>query len=276
MDFKQTLRQNAERTENLLKNITDDFAKNQVNEAIKYSLLDGGKRLRPSLVFETAKLFGIDDNNVERIAMAIEMIHTYSLVHDDLPCMDNDDFRRGKPSCHKQFGEDIAVLAGDGLLNLAAETLLGGSYSQNYFDAIKFVFSCSGICGMIGGQAIDVSKNKTNDIETLEFLTENKTAKLIMACTCATAIYCGASKQQKESLYEFSKNFGIAFQIADDLLDAESDENLSFTNLLGIDGAKKQLKKYTNLALDELKSFFEQEKLAFFEQLLDFNLKRNH
>ena len=276
MDFKQTLRQNAEKTEGLLKKITDNFAKNQVNDAIKYSLLNGGKRLRPSLVFETAKLFDTDDNNVERIAMAIEMIHTYSLVHDDLPCMDNDDFRRGKPSCHKQFGEDIAVLAGDGLLNLASETLLGGVCSQNYFDAIKFVFECSGICGMIGGQAIDISKTKTNDFETLEFLTENKTAKLIMACVCATATYCGASKNQKECLCEFAKNFGIAFQIADDLLDAECDENLSFTNLLGIDGAKEQLQKYTNQALNELNSCFKKEKLSFFEQLLDFNLKRNH
>jgi len=276
MDFKQTLRKNAERTEELLKKVTSDFAKNQVNQAIKYSLLNGGKRLRPSLVFETAKLFDVNDGNVERIAMAIEMIHTYSLIHDDLPCMDNDDFRRGKPSCHKQFGEDIAVLAGDGLLNLAAETLLGGNYSQNYFDAIKFVFDCSGICGMIGGQAIDISQNKTNDFETVEFLTENKTAKLIMACTCATAIYCGANKSQKESLCDFSKNFGIAFQIADDLLDAETDKNLSFTNLFGIDGAKEQLEKYTNFALNELNSCFEKEKLAFFEQLLDFNMKRNH
>ncbi|MBE5748217.1 MAG: polyprenyl synthetase family protein [Clostridiales bacterium] len=276
MDFKQTLRQNAERTEVLLKNLTNDFVKNQVNDAIKYSLLDGGKRLRPSLVFETAKLFDVYDNNIERIAMAIEMIHTYSLVHDDLPSMDNDDFRRGKPSCHKQFGEDVAVLAGDGLLNLAAETLLGGVCSQNYFDAIKFVFNCSGIFGMIGGQAIDISKNKINDFETLEFLTENKTAKLIVACVCATAIYCNADKKQKESLCEFAKNFGIAFQIADDLLDSESDENLSFTNLLGIDGAKKELKKYTNLALSALNDCFEKEKLAFFEQLLDFNMKRNH
>ena len=276
MDFKQTLRQNAKKTESLLKKVADDFAKNQVNEAIKYSLLDGGKRLRPSLVFETAKLFGVYDNNVERIAMAIEMIHTYSLIHDDLPCMDNDDFRRGKPSCHKQFGGDIAVLAGDGLLNLASETLLGGVCSQNYFDSIKLVFECSGICGMIGGQAIDISKTKTNDFETLEFLTENKTAKLVMACVCSTAIYCGASKKQKESLCEFAKNFGIAFQIADDLLDAESDKNLSFSNLLGIDGAKDQLQKYTNQALNELNYCFAKEKLSFFEQLLDYNLKRNH
>ena len=276
MDFEQTLRQNAQKTEELLKNITADFACNRVNEAIKYSLLDGGKRLRPTLVFETAKLFGANDDNIDRIAMAIEMIHTYSLVHDDLPCMDNDDFRRGKPSCHKQFGEDIAVLAGDGLLNLAAETLLGGNCSKSYFEAIKFVFECSGIGGMIGGQAIDISKNKPADFETLEFLTENKTAKLIMACVCATAIYCGASKNQKESLCEFAKNFGIAFQIADDLLDVEIDKNLSFSNLFGIEGAKEQLARYTNFALNELNSCFEYEKTTFFQQLLNFNLKRNH
>lgn len=273
MDFKQALQQNCCRTEKLLQKTCDSFAKNLVNDAIKYSLLDGGKRLRPSLVFETAKLFGIDDENVERIAIAIEMIHTYSLIHDDLPCMDDDDFRRGKPSCHKKYGEDIAVLAGDGLLNLAMETLLGGKCSQNYFEAIKFIFECSGICGMIGGQAIDILPQKTNDFETLDFLTENKTAKLIMACVVSTAIYCGATNEQKEDLTLFAETFGKAFQVADDLLDAEIDQNLSYTNLLGIEGAKQQLQQYTQTALNSIAKF---KNNYFFEQLCTFNLTRDH
>ena len=201
------------------------------------------------------------------------MIHTYSLIHDDLPCMDDDDFRRGKPSCHKQFGEAIAVLAGDGLLNLAIETLLGGDYSKNYFNAIKFVFECSGVCGMIGGQAIDILPQKTNDFETLDFLTENKTAKLIMACIGATAIYCSATDEQMSDLLAFAENFGKAFQVADDLLDADIDQNLSYTNLLGREGATNQLKQYNQLALDGILKF---KNCEFFVQLCNFNLMRNH
>ena len=230
--FNNTLKNNAIRIEKVLLNITNSFADNQVNKAIKYSLLSGGKRLRPSLVYETAKLFGLDDGNIDRIASSIEMIHTYSLIHDDLPCMDDDDFRRGKPSCHKQFGEAIAVLAGDGLLNLAMENLLGGEYSENYFKAIKFIFESSGITGMIGGQAIDISDTKTKDFETLDFLTENKTAKLIMACVGSVAIYCGASKKQIDDLICYAENFGKAFQAVDDLLDSNDDE-FSYVKLLG-------------------------------------------
>ena len=273
MNFEHVLRQNCCRTEELLKKITDSFAENLVNQAIKYSLLDGGKRLRPSLVFETARLFGVDDENIERLAVAIEMIHTYSLIHDDLPCMDDDDFRRGKPSCHKKYGEAIAVLAGDGLLNLAMETLLCGKYSQNYFKAIKFVFDCSGIFGMIGGQAIDILPQKTNDFETLDFLTENKTAKLIMACIGSTAIYCNATDEQKDNLLVFAENFGKAFQVADDLLDADIDQNLSYTNLLGRDGAKSQLQQYSQTAIDCISKFSNSQ---FFQQLCNFNLTRDH
>ena len=273
MDFNQTLRQNSLRVEKLLENTTNGFAKNDVNDAVKYSLLDGGKRLRPCLVFETAKLFGVDDKNIEKIAVAIEMIHTYSLVHDDLPCMDDDDFRRGKPSCHKKFGEANAVLAGDALLNLACETLLDGEYSQSYFRAIKYIFDCSGICGIIGGQAVDICPDKQKDFETLDFLTENKTAKLIFACTVATAIYCGATTEQQENLAVFAENFGKAFQVADDLLDADIDQNLSYTNLLGVDGAKKQLNEYTQTAIDSIKRF---KNADFFVELCKFNLTRNH
>ena len=126
---------------------------------------------------------------------------------------------------------------------------------------------------MIGGQAVDICSQKTSDFETLDFLTENKTAKLIMACIGSVAIYCNASDDQKENLVAFAENFGKAFQVADDLLDSEIDQNLSYTNLLGIDGAKEQLNQYTNLALQSISHFKNNE---FFVQLCNFNLLRDH
>ena len=125
-DFFAALAHAGEKVEKTLDAILSALPENKVTEAMRYSLMSGGKRLRPALVYETAKLFGKSGGNIDRLAAAIEMIHTYSLIHDDLPCMDDDDFRRGKPSCHKKFGEANAVLAGDALLNLAAETLLDG------------------------------------------------------------------------------------------------------------------------------------------------------
>jgi len=270
-DFYKVLEENSLKIEKILIDISKDFANNSVNDAIKYSLLSGGKRLRPSLVFETAKLFDVFDKNIERLAAAIEMIHTYSLIHDDLPCMDDDDFRRGKPSCHKKYGEAIAVLAGDGLLNLAAETLLQGNYSQNYFNAIRFVFECAGICGMIGGQAIDISDTKSTDFETLDFLTENKTAKLIMACVGSVAIYCGATQSQIENLLSFAENFGKAFQAADDILDETDDSSLSYVKLLGKDKTLELITKLNESAIESISCF---EKNQFFIELCKFNLSR--
>lgn len=270
-NFETELKNCSNRLENNLKTVIKTFACNKVNDAIAYSLMNGGKRLRPALVYQTAKLFGKDDENIDRIGLAMEMIHTYSLIHDDLPCMDDDDFRRGKPSCHKQFDVATAVLAGDGLLNLAAEILLGGNYSQSYFNAIKFIFDCTGINGMIGGQAVDIDKNKVVDFETLDFLTENKTSKLIMACVGAVCIYCNGSNKQFEALQLFAENFGKAFQAVDDLMDDEVDGSLSYTKLLGVEETKSKIAEYNLLALESINIF---ENAEFFIELCKFNALR--
>lgn len=146
-----------------------DTENSRALEAALYTLRNAGKRIRPNLVFKTAALFDVYDENVERIACAVELIHNYSLIHDDLPCMDDDDFRRGKPSCHKVFGEGTAVLAGDGLLNLAAEVLCGGLCGEKYFKAMGRLFSRTGFNGMIGGQSCDIDEKKQNDESTLLF-----------------------------------------------------------------------------------------------------------
>ncbi len=270
-DFETALKQSCDRVEANLQKIIKALPCNKVNQAIEYSLTVGGKRLRPALVYQTAKLFDKDDENIDRIAVAIEMIHTYSLIHDDLPCMDDDDFRRGQPSCHKKFNEAVAVLAGDGLLNLAAEILLDGKYSQEYFNAIKFIFNCSGIGGMIGGQAVDIDENKVNDFETLDFLTENKTSKLISACVGAVCIYCNGSINQFEALQTFAENFGKAFQAADDLIDSDLDKNLSYTNLLGKEETKAKIEEYNFIAIESVKIF---EHSEFFTELCKYNISR--
>lgn len=254
-----------------MRKYTCDLSKNDVNDAMKYSLFSDGKRLRPALVYQTAKLFGKDDENIDRLAAAIEMIHTYSLIHDDLPCMDNDDMRRGKPSCHKAFGETAAVLAGDGLLNLAFETLLGGDHSEQYFKAISFIASCSGVFGMIGGQAVDVFSQKVCDEETLDFLTENKTSKLIMACVGSACIYCGGSSDKLDALLTFAENFGKAFQAADDLLDEEEDENLNFIKIFGRDGTEKRIEELNKAAKKAMTVF---DNAEFFNELCDYNAAR--
>lgn len=273
INFKKTLRDNAIRAEQVLTVAVSKLPDNEVNRAIIYSLKTKGKRLRPALVYETAKLFGKDDGNIDRIAAAVEMIHTYSLIHDDLPCMDDDDFRRGMPSCHKKFGEAVAVLAGDGLLNFAAEVLLGGVCSENYFKAIGYIFECSGIFGMVGGQAIDISDKKPNDLETLDFLTENKTSKLMMAAMVATGIYCGGSAAQLDALATFAENFGKAFQASDDLLDCNDDDKVSYVKFLGKHDTKVKIAEYNDAAKDSLKIFGSAD---FFEELCDFNASRQY
>lgn len=248
-----------------------------VFDAMKYSASAGGKRIRPVLLLEFCRISGGNINDAIDFACALEMIHTYSLIHDDLPCMDNDDTRRGKPSCHIAFGEANALLAGDALLNYAFETMLSSKANitdQKKLNAIKNIAECSGVDGMIGGQVIDLS-NEGNDIskEILLRLYKDKTAMLLKAATVSGAILGGADDEKIGAAEEFAINLGVAFQIVDDILDCigdsavlgkpigsdEKNNKKTYVSFEGIEGAQKEAENLTNKALLALNSFEDNE-----------------
>lgn len=217
-----------------------------LRESLVYSLLSGGKRLRPVLVLAAAELTGLNREEVVNYALALELIHTYSLIHDDLPEMDNDDFRRGRPSNHKVFGSGNAVLAGDGLLNTAYSLLFKECRKgANYIAAAEYVCHCAGVYGMIAGQSADLKheNDAKQDEETLDFIYANKTGKLLSAACLVPSIISGGKYYPE--LKEFAKNFGALFQLTDDILDVEG----SFEQLgksVGKDGKEG---KYTAVKL---------------------------
>ncbi len=232
---------------------------NGVVESIKYAVTDGGKRIRPILCLATAEMLGIDKASVINYAIAIELIHSYSLVHDDLPCMDNDDYRRGKFSTHKQFGEDVAVLCGDALLNLSVECCLSKQNLSLYdFNAMRVLYDCAGYKGMIGGQFLDVKNEKENitSENLLYTIHHNKTAKLIIAPLLIASVMAG-NKYYNE-LQALGYNLGMLFQIKDDILDVEGDfalmgktlnkdeksDKLTFVKLFDLNGAKKKAQEH--------------------------------
>lgn len=203
---------------------------NTIIDAMKYSLFAGGKRLRPVLALASYSLFGGNIKEILPYACGLEMIHTYSLIHDDLPCMDNDDYRRGKLTNHKVYGEGIATLAGDGLLNYSFEIMLANALKQEdlypHVRSIKEIANAAGINGMIGGQVVDLeSENKDVDEKTLEYIHLNKTAALIVAPLKVGAIVGGASEEDIDRMEQIGLNLGLAFQIRDDVLDIIGDED---------------------------------------------------
>lgn len=220
--------------------------------AAEYAVKNGGKRVRPVMCLAAAEMLNISEKEAIKYALAIEFIHSYSLVHDDLPSMDNDDYRRGKLSTHKKFGEAMGILVGDALLNLSAEVLLSGeSLNERELAAARLIFEYSGMKGMIAGQVFDIEseKNKNPNEEFLFKISENKTAKLITAPLLVPAILSG---KYIEELKKFGKNLGILFQITDDIFDATgSREKIGKTpkkdlnkttaiTVFGLDGAKKR------------------------------------
>jgi len=275
MNFLQTLKKESERVVKLLEKFTVRLPDNAVTTAVRYSLFSGGKHLRPCIVLQAARMLGAksNDEGIERIAAAIEMIHAYSLIHDDLPCMDDDGFRRGKPSCHKRFGEGIAVLAGDALLNLAFETLLDGKPSEHYFYAMKLIADCAGLNGMIGGQAEDISLGSKTTLSQVVSLSKKKTAALFRASTAAAGVCLSCTDEQLVNLCVIGENFGLAFQIKDDLLDKDKDEASSFVKVLGETETYAKLDEYTGKAKKALTVFGESG--GFFRELLNFNVERN-
>ncbi len=217
-----------------------------LNESLKYTLMSGGKRFRPVLMYAVGELLGVDFEKLENFALATELIHTYSLIHDDLPAMDNDDFRRGKPSSHKKFGEANAILAGDGLLNTAYSVLLrecrkGGEYVA----AAETICDCAGVYGMIAGQSADImyENDKCCDEAALNFIYLNKTSKMIVAPCVVPSILCGGKYYPE--LKAFGENLGLLFQFKDDVLDVEG----SFDTVGKSIGKDKDEGKYTAVNL---------------------------
>lgn len=243
-------------------------AKN-IYSAMRYSLMAGGKRIRPVLSFAVCEMLDGDIEDVLPYACAIEMIHTYSLIHDDLPAMDNDDYRRGKPTNHKIYGEARAILAGDGLLTYAFELMTESilhALNDNGMDmdglekrirVVNYIARASGVSGMIGGQVIDIeSVERTIKLEVLEFMNRCKTGALIKAAVMVPAIITGAGRDSMDCLEKYSDNIGLAFQVKDDILDAESSLELLGKNS-GRDLQEKRSTYVTLYGLSEAKSKLE-------------------
>ena len=294
MEFKDVLKQKIDYIETLLNKYMpkEEGYQKTIIESMNYSLKAGGKRLRPILTLESCKIVGGKEEDAIPFAIAIEMIHTYSLIHDDLPSLDNDDLRRGKPTNHKVFGEAMATLAGDALLNYAFELMLSSSIdkkdSNKYLKAINEVAKHAGIYGMIGGQVVDVeSENKIIDKDKLDFIHLNKTAAMIVGSMRAGAIIGGASEEELEKVTKYGRNIGLSFQIVDDILDITGDEEKlgkpigsdienhksTYPSLLGLEKSReiaRQLIEEGKSSIDGLSS-----EIDFLNQLGDYIISRD-
>ena len=244
----------------------------EVSNAARYSLLLGGKRIRPVITLLFCELFGGKKQDAINFAVALEMIHTYSLIHDDLPCMDDDDMRRGNPSCHKKFGEDIALLAGDTLLTQAFYVASGAKVSaEKRVNAIMHLSQLAGLHGMIGGQVLDLSFEKIKpDEDKLVDMYMRKTAALLICAAKLGIIAAGEDTEKNlKSAEDFALNLGLAFQVIDDILDCTADENLlgkpvgsdeknektTFVSLYGIEKSREIAADLTEKALTALDNF---------------------
>lgn len=247
-----------------LKTILNDYPKSKVKEAMLYSLQAGGKRIRPFIVLQVIRAYNQNYHDYIDIACALEMIHTYSLIHDDLPGMDNDDLRRGKPTCHKQFGEETAILAGDGLLNEAVNIIIKTSLASDLKIAlISCLYQASGISGMIYGQELDIeNENKKLSIDKLNTIHHYKTGKLLSCAFQLGGLI--ASPQDVKVLKEIGYKVGLAFQIQDDILDVISDSKTlgkpvgsdasnhkeTYTTLIGVEASQKEVDKLFKEAIE--------------------------
>ena len=265
-----------------------------LHEAMRYAVLGGGKRIRPVLVYAAGEAFGVDLPCLDGPAVAVEMIHAYSLIHDDLPAMDNDDLRRGKPTCHKAYDEATAILAGDAIQALAFHILAADPGIQvaagQRIDMIDRLAVASGSRGMAGGQAIDLGAvGKQLDIEQLENMHKHKTGALIRVSVELGALSkSGVETEQFRRISEFAGCIGLAFQVQDDILDVEGDTEVlgkpqgsdiqrnkpTYPNLLGLDGAKKVARELHKQALDALSGF--DNRADTLRQIADYIVERNN
>lgn len=290
LEFENIMKYDLQLVENAL---TDHLPKcsqgqDSVVQAMSYSLKNGGKRLRPVFCIEFAKCCGATAADALAFACALEYIHTYSLIHDDLPCMDNDDFRRGKPSCHKQFGEATALLAGDALLTHAFEIIVSAHLpTDKKAEAVAVLAECAGVCGMIGGQVIDL-KYESED-PTLSQLLDVHTLKTgaLISASCQLGCLAGnATDIQLEAAKEYAEKLGIAFQIKDDILDVVGDsavlgkpvgsdaenDKTTYVTLKGIEESQKDVEAFTAEAISALNAF---ENVDFLKTLAEKLIGRN-
>ena len=288
MNYKELKLEKIKEIESILRNALPEKAGYQelIMEAMEYNLMAGGKRLRPMLMKETYEMFGGNSNIVEPFMAALEMIHTYSLVHDDLPAMDNDDYRRGRKTTHVVYGEAMGILTGDALLNYAFETAATAfsmypEKSLKIGKAMQVLAGKAGIYGMIGGQVVDVmSEGKAIPKEVLDFIHELKTAALIECSMMIGAILAGASEENVKKMECIAKNVGLAFQIQDDILDVtstaevlgkpvlsdEKNEKTTYVTLVGLEQAKYFVETISNEAIAMLHSLDVENE--FLEKLL--------
>lgn len=282
MSFNQEFKNRINQAEDIIKKFLpkEEGLQQIICEAMNYSVLGGGKRLRPVIMKATYELFGGKDDVIEPFMAAIEMIHTYSLVHDDLPAMDNDDLRRGRATTHIKYDEALAILAGDGLLNYAFETALKAfdydTDAKNVAKAMKVLAQKAGIYGMIGGQTVDIEAEKGRQVldeETLLFIHKNKTAALIESSMMIGAILAGVSDDKISAVEKIAYNIGVAFQIQDDILDVIGNEEvlgkpigsdakndkLTYVSLKGLQTAKEDVARLSNEAISTIKTYEKDE-----------------
>lgn len=274
LDFNSILKSYLDQIEEYLKHclaVPSELTQKSVLEAMAYSVEAGGKRIRPILTLEFCRLCGGETQKALPFAAAVEMVHSYSLIHDDLPCMDNDDFRRGKPSCHKAFGEAGALLAGDALLTMAFEQLSRAELPpERIVKAVAALSGYAGARGMIGGQVIDLeNEGKPVDAKTLKEMYDLKTAALLRAACELGCIAAGASQEQLACAADYATALGFAFQIVDDILDIEGDSAIlgketgsdaangkrTYPTVYGTEQAKRDADTYTRSALKALTVF---------------------
>ena len=252
--------------------VSNHIADKQLRQAIDYSLMNGGKRLRPALVYASFYCFGSVNSSVDSVAAAVECIHSYSLIHDDLPAMDNDDLRRGIPACHKAFNESTAILAGDALQALAFESLsnINELDSAIVLKMVHRLAIAAGGSGMVAGQSIDLAAVEQQlSLAELEQMHNYKTGTLIVASVCLGAIAAMASEKQLQALTRYAKAIGLAFQVQDDILDTTADtmtlgkrqgadkvlNKPTYVSLLGLDEARKKAQSLHQQSLDALVDF---------------------
>ena len=293
-DFEQRLKEVADKVTVALDQLIPPASGPEADlmRAMRHAALANGKRMRPFFLLETGAMFGAPEKSLLRAAAALECVHCYSLIHDDLPCMDDDDFRRGQPTVHKAFDEATAVLAGDALLTLAFKILASGETHDDPAVRVLLIERLSdsaGARGMVGGQMIDMLESESpRDLNTITRMQRLKTGALISYATEAAAIIGRAREAERNALAGFSNDLGLAYQIADDLLDATGDEGdvgkplrsdavagkANFVTILGVDGARQRVRILAEQAKEHLAIF--REKAHILLQSVDFVLDRTH